>query len=368
LLASLALSLALAARALARPWLLAAAAAASWAVCAGVHHRLHSRLDAFRADLAAKGYPSSLSAFEEKLPDSLYATPALSDAIAALDPSFARETHPGLELGRWSPATLKKESAYASRYEGALTKTIQPLTRGRFSRYMKIDFAEAAKHPLNAPIPKFSGIIMTGNILSICAVSRAYTGDLARAWEHERSLLGLAGLLAHEHTLIGKMVALSLRRQAAGAVVNIRLAKPSVKLPKDIQEELERTLSDELVADGIKSELAGTFDLRQEFEREPGALAGVFAGGGDGRAVDKLSMIVLRSLGFFDVNFLATARHLSVIASSASDEDKKAAEKTITELPRWPYLLAVIAAPNLEKPRQREKEYKELAQRALAGK
>ncbi|MBU2573784.1 MAG: hypothetical protein KKH28_06905 [Elusimicrobia bacterium] len=179
---------------------LAALAAVSLIAVLGSRAVWHSRVEAFKQELKEKGKPVSLAEFQENLPDEQYAYPKLGPVLEKdFSPEFYNKSyHTGDSIGKWTPETLKKEAPCAAHYAPFVDKKLAPLLAHKYARYMKVDYAGAAKEPAAMTAPPLGRLLSVSRAVKIYAVSRACQGDAGKAWALVRLQFSLADMLAGE--------------------------------------------------------------------------------------------------------------------------------------------------------------------------
>ncbi|OGS47297.1 MAG: hypothetical protein A3J79_10430 [Elusimicrobia bacterium RIFOXYB2_FULL_62_6] len=364
---------------------LAVLAAAALLVVLGARGVWHGRLESFKQDLKEKGLPLSLAEFQEDLPDGQYAYPELSTAIEKdFSPEFYNKAfHTGDSIGKWTPEIFKKEAPYAAHYAPYLDKKLAPLLARKYTRYLKVDYAAAAKEPSSMPAPPLANMLSIARAAKLYAVSRAYQGDAGKAWALVRLQFSLADLLADEKVIYSKIIALGLRRLAVETALDIMLNRPAATLPADLTASVKGVLGGVLIRDALKSELAYQFDEYAFLSRLNGRRfvsgGGLFTavapdsgrrGGGLGMWLEYEAFSVMRMLGLLDINLLATARYFAELTGESPwaimfTEGRMIGDE-IQKLPSWPYLLVKAALPEFSRMYEREWELKAWAQLALA--
>lgn len=359
-------------------------AVASLIIVVGVRMVWHSRAEKLKQELKAQGLPVSLAEFQENLPDDTYAYPKLSQLIEKdFDRAFyEKEFHTGDSIGKWTPETFKKEAPYAAHYAPYLDK-LAPLALKKYARYMKVDYAAAAKEPAVIPAPPLTNFMTIARAAKICAVSRAYQGDPAKAWALVRLQFALSDVLAGEKVLISKLVALGLRRVAVETVLDVMLNRPEAAVPADLISRLKEVSSERLVTDALKVEIAYQYDEYAFLARLGGrqfvSSGGLFSavgpdsvrsGASPGMWVQYEVFALMRLMGMLDINSLETARCFAALTverpwAQIVEENRKIAV-TANSLPSWPYLLVKFALPEFSRMYEREFELKAWTQVALA--
>lgn len=310
----------------------------------GGHSIHHRRFDVFKAEMKGRGLPVSLAEFQESVPDEQYGEAALVAALAKLDPKGDTVKPSPSSLEPWTRKTWEDKEVALKRFEPVIIKEILPLL-GRYSRYKKVDFLAASKNSGGMPTPKFAGHIKAGRILGFCAVAHAFQKEPAKAWSYVRAQLDFADLVANDRSLVGKMVTIALRRQAAQSIVVIALTAPDLSLPKDLAKRLESLTDSHLVRDGLGGELAVHFDRRDWMEGASEDLPSVknFTGesGMSGFAL-YVGFRVFVLTGAWDLNTLVSAGRTfdCMQAVTMPQARARAAEESsgLANLPLWPYL------------------------------
>lgn len=362
---------------------LAGLALACACVLSLVHNHWHGEAETAKRLLAFRGFPVSLEEFQEDLPDSEYAYPALARTVEGdFDPAFYdKSEHEDGGVSRWDPETIKREAASSAHYAAYLEKDLAPLLRRKHARYMKVDHLQASRDPLNVPAPKLGNLSAISKIAKTHAVSLAAKGNAEKAWEMVRLQFALADLLSGDRTLLAKMVTLAIRRQGADAAAGILLNRPGASLPKDIRLRLQSASAGSLAVEGLRGELAYLFDIYNfihglEYKkfREHGGFSGILLTGsgsvsGAGPGFDYFLFSVLRRMGLVDLNAAAAAGYFSTAAEPGSwaetSERSREAESRISGLPFWPFLLVKYSLPSFAV-RTREFEVQARARMTLA--
>ncbi|MBI4350433.1 MAG: hypothetical protein HY550_03245 [Elusimicrobia bacterium] len=348
-----------------------------------VHGVWHARAEDVKRELDFSRYPVSLADFQEDLPESVYAFPRLTKVVENdFDPAFYEKAgHPDAGAAKWTAETAKKEAEYAAHYTPYLEKKLAPLLRQKFTRYMKVDYRQAALDPLKAPSPRLGHISMIARVARLCAISLAREGKTERAWELVRLQFALSDILADEKTLLEKMVALAIRSQGVDAAAGILLNRPGAVLPKDLLPRLREAGGGNLSAEGLRTELAYQFDLYEFIHkldvrrfRELGGLSALaMSGSGEpgrlGAWLEYLLFSLVRGLGILDLNSIAAADYFSNIAEPGPwaqvSERNRRAETRVNSLPTWPYLLTKVSLPSFSRLQAREFEVQARARMTL---
>ncbi|MBI5240355.1 MAG: hypothetical protein HY926_07765 [Elusimicrobia bacterium] len=321
--------------------------------CGAFWERRH---ESFKKDCAARGWPTSLADFREARPEQDFAQAPLEQAYARLGLEAVKK-----ELEPWGGAVL---APGASRPAGAWARACARIEAGdvdsalmRRSRLAPMDYAAAAADPLGAPLPALSAHVAFSRWLRACA-GRA--PDDGRAWAQVGRLRQLARLAATHRTMIGQVVACELDAAAAKAALEVLARRPlRAALPEPAAGALRERLALSRMTEGLRSELAMSFDMTSWF-KGPGS-------SGSWRTAER----VLSWVGFFDINGLAFSRMLSGFAEVKTRAEAEAAAARAREalegLPDWPYLLARIAMPDFGRLFLREFEARTWCRMALAA-
>ncbi|MFA5137962.1 MAG: hypothetical protein WC728_01925 [Elusimicrobiota bacterium] len=337
------------------------------------------RFAALKEEFEAKGLPVSLAEFQRDLPEGDYGQPVLEPLLADFDKEnfYGGKLHPGEKLQPWTKKILEEELPFVKRFEPVLAKHILPKLR-RFPAYAKVDWVAASKNPWGSPVPKYADLIKLGSVLRLCAVSSAFTGAPAKAWNYVRSHLDFADTMAPDNWLISKMISLGLRNQAVRAALTIMLNDPKQTLPADLAGRLEAALGTNLAADGLRAELAAHWDSTRFFKdvtfskyQETGGLSF------DSNArrpgwVEYVFYRLLISMGFFEANASVVLKSLGGFAAATTWPQAKEAISSDREsdiyaaIPAWPYLLAAVAMPRFGDMLRKDWESKTWIQLALA--
>lgn len=368
-------------------WRVLGALALLGAVCVGllsmVHGHWHDRAADLKRNLDFRLFPVSLVQFQEDLPDSQYAYPALAKTVEKdFDPAFYDKTpHADSAAGKWTPETARTEAALAAQYSPYLEKKLLPLLKRKYTRYMKADYRQIASDPLKAPSPRLGSIVSIARISRLSAVSLAREGKTEKAWALARLPFSLSDIFAGEKTLLEKMTALSLRGQGVDAAGGILLNRPGAVLPKEMVLYLRKASGGNLSGEGLKAELAFQYDMYEFIHglnfrrfRELGGLSALAAGGsgsgGPGLAAEYLVFSAVRSLGLLDLNSIVAAGYFSDIAAPGSwaevSAQNLAAEARVNSLPTWPFFLVKVSLPSFSRLQARELEVQARARLTLA--
>ncbi len=312
------------------------------------------RYEAFKKGCAAKGWPTSLADFREERGEADFAGPLLEKAYVRLGLESAKK-----ELDAWSGPVLKPGE---SRPGGAWVRSCAGLESGAADpalgrpRLMPVDYGAAAADPINVPLPAMVPLITVGRCLRACA-SRA--PDERRAWEQVARLQKLAALAASHRSTIGQAVACEFDAQAAKAALEVLARRPGAVLPEAAARALRERLRVNRLGEGLRSELAMSFDLTAWYRR------------GGSAGASRIGERVLSWVGFFEANGLAFGRMLAAFAAVQSREDSAGAAARVRSelegLPGWPYVLARIAMPDFSRTFGREFEARTWCRLALAA-
>ena len=345
---------------------LAAATAASLLVMMFAHSVWHSKAEALKLSIKEKGWPSSLADFREDLPDDQYAATAFESALLKIDMrAMDEKTDLALKPVKWDKDTFRRQAAFVAGLAHLITGEVVPTLKGR-TRWMKADYLAAVKDPLNMPVPKYMDQIKFSKLLRLSACVEAVRGNLPAAWGYVRLQLKIAELVSTEPSLIGKVVTVTLRRQAALAAVGIMLNRPETGVPSDIAKTLRVFPAGSLVSEGMKTEAAIRLDLiASPFPQEDkNKITGL----------ERISWEVLERLvlftGLTDISILKSVSYFSQLIITPSryrlfEPLGSKADQELEALPDWPYILAKMATGKFSDLHEKEWEMKAWAQMAL---
>ena len=330
------------------------------------HSIWHGKAEASKQSFKEKGWPSSLADFREDLPDDQYAATAFESALLKIDMrAMDEKTDLALKPVKWDKDTFRRQAAFVARLAPLITGEVVPTLKGR-TRWMKADYLAAVKDPLNMPVPKYMDQIKFSKLLRLSACVEAVRGNLPAAWGYVRLQLKIAELVSTEPSLIGKVVTVTLRRQAALAAVGIMLNRPETGVPSDIAKTLRVFPAGSLVSEGMKTEAAIRLDLiASPFPQEDkNKITGL----------ERISWEVLERLvlftGLTDISILKSVSYFSQLIITPSryrlfEPLGSKADQELEALPDWPYILAKMATGKFSDLHEKEWEMKAWAQMAL---
>lgn len=339
---------------------LLAPAAISAIIISCTHAVWHWRVLAFKQSLKKEGLPVTLSDLQENLPDEEYAYPSLWNAMEKeFDWEFYKKIRYGDDINdKGASEIFKEKPGYAAHFTLYLDKKLPALLAKKYTRYRKVDYAHAPKNPYQIPIPQFHYFYGSSRTAGLYAVLLASRGDTAKAWALTGLQLDLADLLSNDKDLSSKLVVSLIRRQAADTALYILLNSPAAVIPPDLIPRFKGVLSDHLVSDGLKYELAFDFDSYAYLESGGGKLyvswddiysdtdlEWGFKQRSDFRLwFDYKVFLLLRSMGTLDINSLAEARCFSALTTKGAWPQMTLLNNyncvAIESLPSWPYYLA----------------------------
>jgi len=339
---------------------------ASLLACGFAHRVWHGRVEALRAELRKGGHPASIGEALAKIPkDARYADPALAAIVD--DSVLGRQKgtlHPGLSAFKWSKEIAGAEAAYVREAEPLLDGKLAPALRLGFTAYMERDPIEVARRPVSYPLPKFARVMALADASRLCAAKRAFDGDAARGWEHVRRLVELAAVAELDPSMIGKLVGVAVRRQAAKAVLAVRLNRPGAALPADLEGRLRDSLERRLADEALRLEAAWQLDMARFFDEGGYGKAGLTED--QPSRGDALAMRAFAGMGLVDANALAG---VSAILKGADERWTPArdheVDRGLERLPAWPYFIARIATPSFQKLHQKEADQRAWTAAAL---
>lgn len=334
----------------------------------GAHRVQHARFDSFKDGLKAQGLPLSVAQFQESYPDEDYAYPDLTRALAKFDPKFLNsKPRPGASgVKRWDAGIRKDAHEVAAHYEAVISRDILPIL-ARHHRFAKIDYLATARDPVHASWPKSVPLISMGSVIRLSALDLAEQGRMSQAWERMDKLFSMADLVAQDRTLLAKMVAVALRRGGAQASMTVMLNHPVLSVPRNISGRLASLQDNRLVQEGMQTEVALVFDIRNAcepqlargntqfdlFEPMPSSQSGA-------RVVAWLDRLAVWS-GAFDASCLRWAQYVTHMAR----EDSARADDRFQET-AWADIFARVLIPRqLSSLWVREREAKAWARLAL---
>jgi len=355
------------------------------ALAAGVllyalHAHWQARAEAAKRGIAGRGFPVSLAEFREELPDSRYACAPLSAVEKDFDPVFyTKITHADGGGARWTSETAKIEAVYAARFTPYLEKRLAPVLKQKYTRYMKVDYVQAAAAPLRMHELRLWNITTIAKAAKLCAVSRAAEGDTGEAWELARLPFSISAILLNERTLFSKMAALAIRAQGVDAAEGILLNRPGAAIPKDVLDRLKEASEGNLAGEGFRSELAYQYDVYNFMNRADfrlfsglGSLSGMLMSspGTAGLRVEYAVFSILRGIGIFDLNSIATGAYFTGVDETGPWEEiyqqSIKAEASAAALPAWPYFLVKDTLPSFFRLKAREFDVQARARLTLA--
>ncbi|MBU2573786.1 MAG: hypothetical protein KKH28_06915 [Elusimicrobia bacterium] len=342
----------------------------------------HGRVLVAKQSLKEKGLPVTLSDLQENLPYEEYAYPTLWKAMKKdFDWEFFKKICYVNGDYICTPETFKKKPGYAAHFAAYLDKKLPSLLSKKYTRYRKVYYAPAPRNPYPIYFPRLYYFVASSRVAGLYAVSLALKGDIAKAW----ALIGLqfdvADLLSNEKDPTSKLVVSHIRRQAADTALYIMLNRPDAVIPPDLVPHFKRILSDYLVSDALKYELALQFDSYAYLEGVGGReypSSGVWLypammdwsanpWGDFGLWLEYGVYRLLRSMGMLDINSLAAARYFSALTTKGSWAQLISVNNRISlkNLPLWPYCL-VKMLPDYFRLHAEEWELKAWTQLALA--
>ena len=338
------------------------------AVIRGVHLVWHGRFEALRAELKQRGYPLSEADFQEGYPDDQYAFPALDKAFSTLQRNdFDHQKHAGLDVGQWSPETLKAESAAIEPFLREISQTIVP-GLAKYPRLLKIDYVNGVRNPPAIPVPSLKNFIFVAQILSLDAVSKTYQGDVKAGWANVRLIFVLDAWASQSRKLLGQMISIALRKIAVKTVVSIQYKRPVARLPDDVAADLRRILPDSRIAEALHAEVARNLDMHDYLENlSPGEFMKIYSESYL-QSFSGYFYGYLRKMGSIDVAGLHYVPVWAVDDTWPNDWPKlKARERAPSAyaLPIWLYSSDVGVLPRVPSFYQKEWEMKTWAQLAL---
>jgi hypothetical protein len=320
---------------------------AFWLLMIGIvvhvtHLYWHAKLDNLAHDMGSRGLPVSLVKLQDA-PEESYALPAAEKVLASIHAAGAISSAKARSVWgqKWDRPTFLSYRAEAMRTEPFFLKGLMPIL-AESSRLMKIDYVRASQDPfaLEEPSDKFNRWLFSQ--WRVCAMSRAFEGNTARAWQHIRAMQRASALLSRHPTLYAKAMSLDALECVVSAGISVMATQPKSVLPGDIAKALRTTASEFLMASGLKTELARWFDVRDSCERGTGK-----------RTYWSIEVVPsavrwgMARTGIWDLNALMLCSGLSRLATTAQESELRLSANRYRDelraLPAWPYGFAKLA-------------------------
>lgn len=342
------------------------------------HLGWHARFAALASAAGGRGLPVTLAVFADGLPPQAYAYAGLERALEKFDDRALRdEPYRKTSLRRWDKARCDAADRLAARYAGFLDAEFLPLLRGA-AGFRPVDYRLVSRDPDALPSFLADKYFRVARLLRLGALARACRGDLPGAWRRLEDLLLLSDVIALDRSLEVKLVALSLRGQAAETALTALLNAPGAALPERLAARLGALQAERLVKDGVGYELARKLDLRRAYElpiitgRKKVVDLGGHGHGGKGRGAHpqdreeellNLGARLLTLAGAYDAGHYKAAEYL---AGQAQDENRPYESVPRAERwPLWPYTIAHFEWPQFTGFYLKELEFRAWARIAL---
>jgi hypothetical protein len=213
-----------------------------------------TQIENYQLHLKQNGWPTTLAKYQEDLPDSAYALPALRKLISDLDIERADSSAPFLDAPNSAvlahAPTLRRSCKIldAGAFEHAL---------GSASRLEREDF----RRPTYESRPDTNKVRFFGPMLEECAALDAARGSGSASRAHVLSLLKMSDITASQHWVIEQVWSLLLERMAAQAALEPLARISNSRMPKSVVDAFHRRLEGLRMTEGMRTELAFQLDI-----------------------------------------------------------------------------------------------------------
>jgi|GEM_PF-5265560 len=214
----------------------------------------HKRLEAVKAELAAKGYKTSMTQYDSGRhgADRLYPTMRKS-----LDDKARREISK-IKIEKWDAAMAEQAIGLSVKYDAALEKIIPLLDKREYSDPM--DYQTMAREPFTAPVPHYGPALAVSKLLLVKMYLSAEHGGKAAAWRYLDRQLLLSELTGSSSVFVAKLVWMFMYGDSADMTANILLRNSHMTLPPAVIGQFKAMQEKHPAREGLRTEMAVLLD------------------------------------------------------------------------------------------------------------